>query len=142
VEVGLPDDPALAGKTLHLQIDMEILYPSLQRSAGIVNRNSYANIQEQQTRMATLVISRPHAGRNYLITWWLATLSGAAVASLACWALAVFARRLGDKALPARVYEPDLSGENEEPRRPTEEGRYRPGKPERDDREDEDRYRR
>jgi hypothetical protein len=137
--IHLPNDPSLAGKTLELQIDMTVAYPSWRRD------NTFATVQEQHSRTATLVLSRPGAGRDYLIVWWLSVIGGLVLFTTWCFLVGGLAWCFRHRALPSSTYSPDLPDEDEDvlPSR-RDRSRSRSDKPDRgrDDSADEGRYQR
>jgi len=96
--VRLPDDPSLAGKTLRLRIDMDVVYPA---SVDLLN---WEDKTEHHTHTATLTVSAGRAAGTYVRAWWFGFLAGISLMLLSGALLAVASRAFRKKALPTRTY--------------------------------------
>jgi hypothetical protein len=114
--IHLPNEAALAGKTLKLRIDMDVSYP------GYMGNNTWVEQKVTANHQATLELSSSGAGSLYKQTWWFGVLGGMVLSLAAAGLLAVFSSRFRTQALPTRIFVPEQFGREaeDEPEAPAE----------------------
>lgn len=133
--VQFPADPRLAGKTLQLQITMNVQYPA------IMGARQWAPQSKTASHRATIEMSSPGAGTKYKMGFWLGFIGGCGLLFLGGGLLPVFSNAFRHKALPTTIHVPEgkrrrRRGDDEEDEEDEEEEDDRPRR--RSRREDED----
>lgn len=102
VNVTLPGDPSLAGKTVDCRVNLDVTYPEISSSG-----HSFANQHKRLTHGTTLrLANQPLAGAAYDRAWWTGTAGGAGLLLVAGLLLMSSAKSLAGKAIPTRVLMP------------------------------------
>jgi hypothetical protein len=101
VEVSVPNDPALAGKTVQCNIELQVEYPFAYDSTHFETEH------EQLHRTAAMQLAPAGAGGRYNALWWQCTVGGMALLLVSGQILRGAARSLQRRANPTRVYNPD-----------------------------------
>ncbi len=98
--VRLPNDERLIGKTLQLQISMNVQFPQLQGS------NQFINVTNNFTHTAPLVVSASKAGSNFVGLWWIGFVAGLVLTLAGGMTLALASAAFREKALPTDIFVP------------------------------------
>jgi len=99
VRLTLPDDAALAGKTVECDILLKVEYPAASGS-------TYQTATKSFHRTVSLTLAPPRAGGRYNATWWQATSAATGLTLLAGIVLVAAARALQRQANPTRALVP------------------------------------
>jgi hypothetical protein len=113
VRVRLPNDPALAGKTLHLRLDLDVRYP-FEVGSNPAGNTTFLVKEEAHTHTTFLTLSQPGAATGYLVAWWGCSTIAIGLAFLAGTVLASCSRSFRDKALPSKVFVPETPASDED----------------------------
>jgi hypothetical protein len=100
VQVQLPADAALAGKTLQLRLALAVRYPKLQGA------KQFEPVEESFTHTAELRLSTPKAGARYKSWWWGGLITGAALLVVSSVLVARLSSAMRQKALPTDIFVP------------------------------------
>jgi hypothetical protein len=97
VEVEVPSDPALAGKTVECAIQLGIEYPKASGSSA------FSVEQDVLRRSVTLHLASQGAGANYNSVWWVGALGATALVLFSGLVLFGASRGLQKKANPTQI---------------------------------------
>lgn len=101
VEVVMPNDPAVAGRTVECAIHLGVTYPAS------VGSNSYEHRTARMSRNVPInVAADAMAGARYSGWWWKGTVVAMAVVLVGAWMLIGAARAMERRARPTRVLPP------------------------------------
>jgi hypothetical protein len=136
LRLNVPPDAQLAGKTLDLDLALDVNYPELAMGDKFAPRTSHARMRK------SLALSGAGAGAEYRSWWWGGFLGGAFLLVVPSIALVRLSGNLRRRALPTNIFVPDTDqaqegesvGKDEEPRRSEEVQPPEGGTLERDDR--------
>jgi hypothetical protein len=136
LRLNVPPDAQLAGKTLDLDLALDVNYPELAMGDKFAPRTSHARMRK------SLALSGAGAGAEYRSWWWGGFLGGAFLLVVPSIALVRLSGNLRRRALPTNIFVPDTDqaregesvGKDEEPRGSEEAQPPEGGTLERDDR--------
>jgi len=97
VEVEVPSDASLAGKTVDCVIQLGIEYPKASGSSSFEVESDVLH------RSVTLHLASPGAGANYNSIWWVGALGGTALVLFSGLVLVGASRGLQRKANPTQI---------------------------------------
>jgi hypothetical protein len=105
-EFPVPDDPALAGKTLKLRFDEVVTYPT---PAG---RDRFDNVTENHSLTTDLRLATPHARQLYLAAYFCGLWALWPLFLVLSYSLSKLAMHHAAKGLPTTIVPPDGGDEN------------------------------
>src|SRR5262249_20292222 len=99
VRVVLPPNPELEGKTVDLDLVLDVEFPQLRG-------NEWIPATSQAAHRSSIQLASPGAGKAYKSAWWWGTCGGAALILFLSFWLARLADSFRHRALPTTVYVP------------------------------------
>jgi hypothetical protein len=112
-----PDDAQLVGKTLKLQINMNVTYPTL------MGGNNFQDARTPFTHRCEIQLSSPRAGTQYSQLWWWGNCGGAVLVLFLSFWLASLAKGLKNQAYPTSVRAMgEVADESPQGQKPPEDG--------------------
>jgi hypothetical protein len=99
VRVVLPPNPELAGKTVDLDLKLDVEFPQLRG-------NEWFPATSQSEHRSSIQLASPGAGKAYKSAWWWGMCGGAALILFLSFWLARLADSFRHRALPTNVYVP------------------------------------
>jgi hypothetical protein len=108
VRVHLPEQQDLAGKTLQLQLELNVSYP-----APMAGQERWNELRQQFRHTATIRLADPNAGHTYKTAWWAGLVGGTLLTLVPALLLAVLANAFRRKANPTQIFVPGPPEEDE-----------------------------
>jgi hypothetical protein len=97
----IPADPRLAGKTLQLQIDMNVTFPK------VMGANQWQQQTQAISHRTSLTLSSSGAGMLLKMSFWVGFLGGTVLLFLAGGLLPVFSNKFRAQALETSIFVPE-----------------------------------
>jgi hypothetical protein len=98
VKLTIPEISEARAKTLKVQIDLLVTYPSAR------GREMFEVLQKPCSRLASVTLAPPGSGRVFTLLWWGMGVGGAFLVVAGGFLLALRASWLSLRALPTRVF--------------------------------------
>jgi hypothetical protein len=98
VRITIPDIAQPRGKTLRVQMELLVIYPS---AHGAKN---FETLERPFTHSANLVLAPPRTGALFMLLWWGAGVGGSVLVVITGLFLTLRANWLSARALPTRVF--------------------------------------
>lgn len=97
VDIILPKEPALEGKTGRFQVNLQLRYPKTYDS------RTFGEVQDSAAQAFSVTFLSPGANSTYQTVWWVGVLGSAVAGELGC--ILLLLSTLGRRsALPTRVF--------------------------------------
>jgi hypothetical protein len=96
-DIELPDDAKLAGRTLQIKMDLQVVYPTTP-----VN---FQNTQENVTHTVTLALAaNREAASTYMVSYWIGGMAGLILAFCMNAAIVLRTKSLRSQGLPTEIH--------------------------------------
>jgi hypothetical protein len=101
VEVPIPNEPALAGKTVACDVLLRVIYPHLTGGSTFVSTPA-----QMERKLSVRLAPAASAGASYNDWWWAGSVGGMGLLLIGCTMLSGAAKSLARKAAPTRCLYP------------------------------------